>query len=302
MAIERDLSIFISWSGTLARECTKVLREWLPRMFDHVDPWASDTDIEAGDRSMDEIQTRLNESGFGIIVVTTENAAKPWLNFEAGALSKSFNDVKNRVVPLLVNFNDLYSLKGPISQFHAVLLDKDGASRLCDSIGGTIGLDKQAVRARFEWAWPSLETGIAQAKLIAGEQPEAPPVNEKDLLKDVLSIVRSLQENQIRLESRVRRPYPIHRGADVQRAYAGNDSVAPLALSTIVREAAMNYASEIKPVRNVRIRRPVGDVPEVVITFEDGQGLTDEEFSRLSTHLAKHSNYGVVIQYNSNDD
>jgi hypothetical protein len=48
MAIESDLKIFISWSGDLAREVTKVLRSWLPKMFDHIDPWASEVDIDAG--------------------------------------------------------------------------------------------------------------------------------------------------------------------------------------------------------------------------------------------------------------
>jgi hypothetical protein len=88
MAIEQDLKIFISWSGDLAREITKVLRDWLPKMFDHIDPWASEVDIDAGMRGLDVIQDRLNASSFGIIVVTTENMNKPWLNFEAGALSK----------------------------------------------------------------------------------------------------------------------------------------------------------------------------------------------------------------------
>src|SRR4051812_2549416 len=92
MAIEHDLKIFISWSGDLAREITKVLRDWLPKMFDHIDPWASEVDIDAGMRGLDVIQDRLNASSFGIIVVTTENMNKPWLNFEAGALSKRLEE------------------------------------------------------------------------------------------------------------------------------------------------------------------------------------------------------------------
>ena len=70
------------------QEITGVLREWLPRMFDHIDPWASEVDIDAGSRGFDEIQARLNQSSFGIIVITTQNYERPWLNFEAGALSK----------------------------------------------------------------------------------------------------------------------------------------------------------------------------------------------------------------------
>ena len=68
MAIEQDLKIFISWSGDLAREITKVLRDWLPKMFDHIDPWASDVDIDAGMRGLDVVADRLDDSAFGIIV------------------------------------------------------------------------------------------------------------------------------------------------------------------------------------------------------------------------------------------
>jgi hypothetical protein len=140
MAIQGDLKIFISWSGELAKECTKVLRVWLPKMFDHIDPWASDVDIDAGTRGLDAIQERLNDSTFGIIVVTTENMSKPWLNFEAGALSRRLEADLTRVVPLLVNFDAVYQLQGPIAQFQATKLDRDGMSRLCRSIAAVIGL------------------------------------------------------------------------------------------------------------------------------------------------------------------
>ena len=129
MAIEQDLMIFISWSGALAKEVTKALRAWLPKMFDHIDPWASEVDIDAGARGLEVIRTRLDDSAFGIIVVTPENMEKPWLNFEAGALSKSLDGHPNRVVPLLVNFKDILQLTTPLNQFQATMLDESGCER-----------------------------------------------------------------------------------------------------------------------------------------------------------------------------
>lgn len=299
MAIERNLNIFISWSGRLALECTKVLREWLPKMFDHVDPWMSDSDIEAGDRSMDEIQSKLNESGFGIIVVTTENMGKPWLNFEAGALSKSFGDDTNRVVPLLVNFDDKYQLQGPINQFHAVMLDKEGASKLCDSISATIGLDRAITRARFDWAWQDLETGIANAKVIAGHQPELPEVDSKDLLKDLYGMVRSLQESQLRMEEKLHRPAnrPVraHVGPEISRAARSNWRKSVNSEADI-RGVARVLASDVKPVREVVIRAgEAGEPPDLVVSFDDGAGLSSEEFNRLHSELRNYTDYRLVI-------
>jgi hypothetical protein len=96
-------------------------------MFDHIDPWASVTDIDAGARGFDEIKERLDVSGFGIIVITTENMEKPWLNFEAGALSKTLDADPNKVVPLLVNFDDVLQLTTPVNQFQAALqIDRQG--------------------------------------------------------------------------------------------------------------------------------------------------------------------------------
>lgn len=300
MAIERNLNIFISWSGRLALECTKVLREWLPKMFDHVDAWMSDSDIEAGDRSMDEIQSKLNESGFGIIVVTTENMGKPWLNFEAGALSKSFGDNINRVVPLLVNFEDKYQLQGPINQFHAVMLDKEGASKLCDSIGATIGLDRSVTRARFEWAWKDLEDGIAKARLIAGHQPELPEVDSKDLLKDLYGMVRSLQESQLRMEEKLHRPAtrPVrtHVGPEVSRAARAGWRKQVSSEADDIRGVARVLASDIKPVREVVIRPgEPGEVLDLVVSFEDGAGLSSEQFNRLHNELRNFTDFRLVI-------
>ncbi|MFF3066591.1 hypothetical protein ACFVQ3_18790, partial [Oerskovia sp. NPDC057915] len=70
---EDDLKIFISWSGELSKNITRIIRMWLPKMFDRIDPWMSDIDIQAGTRGLQLIESRLNESAFGIIVVTTEN-------------------------------------------------------------------------------------------------------------------------------------------------------------------------------------------------------------------------------------
>ncbi|WP_068160365.1 TIR domain-containing protein [Rhodococcus phenolicus] len=81
-----DLKVFTSWSGDFARDITRVIRDWLPKMLDRVDPWMSDIDIQAGTRALQVIEDRLNESEFGIIVVTTANQHSTWLNFEAGAV------------------------------------------------------------------------------------------------------------------------------------------------------------------------------------------------------------------------
>jgi hypothetical protein len=207
VAIEHDLKIFISWSGLLAKEVTRALKAWLPKMFDHIDPWASDTDIHAGTRGLDAIQARLNESSFGIIVVTAENMEKPWLNFEAGALSKSLDGDITKVIPLLVGFDNIEQLRtSPLNQFQATVLDKAGMQKVCRSIAAAIGLDLLTIEDRYDWAWPDLEKRIAKANEDAGNQPKLPEPDEKDLLRDLLTSVRNLERAQSAAFTRSSRP------------------------------------------------------------------------------------------------
>ncbi len=60
--------------------------------FDSVEPFMSKADIGAGERNLDKIATKLAHTSFGIVIVTQQNEHTPWINFEAGALSKNFDD------------------------------------------------------------------------------------------------------------------------------------------------------------------------------------------------------------------
>ena len=101
-------------------------------ILDGVELFVSDKDIGPGERSMKVVESQLDGTSYGILVVTAENQSEAWLNLEAGALSKQVGrdeDDVPRVVPLLVDIPNPYQLTGPISQFQAVRLDKDGIKR-----------------------------------------------------------------------------------------------------------------------------------------------------------------------------
>src|SRR5690349_15568152 len=83
------MEIFISWSGTKSLEVARTLRQWLPRVLQPSKPWMSETDLEKGIRWGTEIGTKLEQMKFGIICLTSENLDSRWINFEAGAISKT---------------------------------------------------------------------------------------------------------------------------------------------------------------------------------------------------------------------
>ncbi|MDJ0316170.1 TIR domain-containing protein [Arthrobacter antibioticus] len=109
------MKVFISWSGAKSKDFANQLRGWLPFVLQDLRPWVSDMDIDSGTLSMAEIHAQLSDTAYGIIVTTSENQARSWINYEAGALWKSI-DVVNKVVPILLDL-DLADLTSPLKNF-----------------------------------------------------------------------------------------------------------------------------------------------------------------------------------------
>ncbi len=145
----------------------------------------SDLDIEPGTRSADELSEKLEDTGFGVVCLSSEAQRSPWVLFEVGAPSKSVDT--ERVVPYLVGV-DRKELVGPLTQFQSTEADPDGTWRLAKAVNKAIGQDalpEQRLRRYFEAYWPALESSIAEALEDQATQEEAIVPNE--LLVDLLN-------------------------------------------------------------------------------------------------------------------
>ncbi|WP_082950051.1 TIR domain-containing protein [Mycobacterium sp. ACS4331] len=183
------LKVFISWSGALSKQVATVWRELLVYMFDAVAPFMSEADIGAGERGLPRIESELADTIFGIIVVTRENQTSPWLNFEAGALSKNLPGAGNRVAPSLVDFSLKSDATGPLAQFQANLLDRDGVQNILVAIAKVMGLNEDSIRKRFINAWDGeFEAKFAKAR----ESSTAAEVHrpEREVLDEIVTIAR----------------------------------------------------------------------------------------------------------------
>jgi hypothetical protein len=116
------LKVFISWSGEKAKDFAMGLKGWLPYVLQDLDPWVSAMDIDSGTLSMNAIHEQLSNISYGIIVTTAENQARPWINYEAGALWKSV-DVPSNVVPILLDL-EIDDLTSPLKNFQLRQLNK----------------------------------------------------------------------------------------------------------------------------------------------------------------------------------
>ena len=191
--------VFISWSKATSKRVASVLKEYLPEILDGVDLFMSDKDIGPGERSMKVIESQLDGTTYGLLVVTAENQGESWLNFEAGALSKQVGkdeDDLPRVVPLLVDIENPNQLTGPVSQFQAVKCNDEGLLRTILSIATLVGTDSTVVEKRFRRAWPEMQDAIKEAKQVPIGIQREPERSVDSKIDEVLQILRAMQRRQ----------------------------------------------------------------------------------------------------------
>lgn len=181
------MKVFLSWSGTRSQRVATALRDWLPNVLQAVSPWLSSSDIQVGARWANELDLQLQESRVGIICLTPENLAAPWLLYEAGALSKAVESAF--VCPYLIGFNPS-ELSGPLVQFQATTSTRDGTLDLVRMLNRALGnqaLDEKVLDRAFQIWWPGLSAELDQIlKMPTGaKQPESKQVVDASGLADL---------------------------------------------------------------------------------------------------------------------
>ena len=192
------MQIFISWSGDRSRDVADALRAWLPLVIQSVKPWMSDQDIAAGSRWLTEVSGTLSATNVGLICVTPENQHNPWLVFEAGALSRTLE--QTCVCPLVFGMTP-GQLTGPLTQFQANSLDREGIGRVIATINKSLGdrmLDAQQLSEILNVWWPKL---LERLDAIPPAAAPAPTRSTGDQLEELLALAREqLRRENIRLE------------------------------------------------------------------------------------------------------
>lgn len=187
------MKVFICWSEERSKKVAEALRDWLKRVIQQLEPFLSTQDIRTGKRWNSEIANQLAETKFGILCLTRENLDTTWLNFEAGALSKTIDD-KTFVCPYLIGGLQSTEVPDPLGQFQTVPADKDGPLKLLRTINSALSPEKQleekVIGDVFEKFWPDLKEVLDNLPPVKGEKRPARSV--EDMVKDILNIVSGL--------------------------------------------------------------------------------------------------------------
>jgi len=177
------MKIFLSWSDETSRAIALVLGDWIPFVIQAVETYVPPEDIRKGTRWANDVSKELNQSSFGILCVVPGNVGAPWLNFEAGVLSKSL-DVSN-VIPLLIDVERSELDNGPFTQFPSAIFEKNGMYQILETINEKTEkgrLSEDRLRDTFDIWWPKLKLDVGSIRKKEkqdAEEPEKTPDTDK---------------------------------------------------------------------------------------------------------------------------
>jgi hypothetical protein len=175
----KDAGVFICWSGPrsldLAKRLCGLLERVVPELKGRI---FISTQIEKGARWFDEIATRLESARAGILCLTPENLAAPWLHFEAGALAKGLQasagadsqpaspaHAKNRIFTYLHGVSPA-SLRGPFEHYQSATTTREDTSGLIAALVSALQLDDRTDRSGdFQAAWPAFERDVRRIEM-----------------------------------------------------------------------------------------------------------------------------------------
>lgn len=190
------MKIFISWSGKLSQELGNALKEWIPDVLQAVQCYFTPEDIQKGDRWSSEIAKELEESMFGIFCVTPENLNSGWMHFEAGAISKRKDGAQ--VCPILFGLRPT-DLTGPLQQFQATVFSEEDMLKLMKAINAKLDtrpIAEDRLTRQFSLCWPGLRDNINSILSTQKKTPKKPARSERELLEEILTIVREGQRQE----------------------------------------------------------------------------------------------------------
>lgn len=186
------MKVFISWSGELSRKTAEVMNKWLPCLLQTIQVFYSPEDIEKGESWQQRIASELSDCKYGLVCLTSENIAAPWVNFEAGAIAKAFDA---HVATIMVNINPS-DIKGPLSSFQTTKLEQQDFLHLIQDINkySDSPIDEARLRTTFDGLWLNIQNELKEIKEFAVPSTKnSKRANEKtnsEAIEEILQLVR----------------------------------------------------------------------------------------------------------------
>jgi hypothetical protein len=287
------VKVFLSWSGDLSRRIATALADWLPPVINAVEPFIS-SEIEKGAQWATELSGELQGSRAGIICLTPDNLDSPWLNYEAGALSKSVT-ADDEAAPARV-WTYLFRLRAadvryPLAQFQHTEASQDDTLRLMRGINQAVArcgertlTEPQLTRAFDRW-WPVLEEVLGDLPTTnMSKGGVSPPVrSSEEMLAELLELVRGQQSGVDGREREIEQHLTQLLGAPSSKVYVGGTS-----------DAVTSFIQELLSLSGVTSALIGGDTTGVFVLVTPRPTYAQREyFERVMRQRAAKSNVAI---------
>lgn len=217
------MKVFISFSGQRSQALAEILRKHIPHIID-VDLFLSQSDIEPGARWAETLTTKLEETDYGILVLTPDNLKSEWLHFEAGALTKHR---EGRACTLIFDDVKFANVEGPLAQFHHCEFTQEGFQKLIAYLNKKTEspMSDEILTYRLIKPWTDMNQEIKAIPASSEEKPAPPkPRGDESKTDEMLTILRALEREVTRANmhaaiSRALDAPPSGTGIDFHDAY-----------------------------------------------------------------------------------
>jgi hypothetical protein len=225
----------------------------LPSVIQSVKPYVSSEDIDKGSRWSTDIAKELEASTYGILCITKDNINAPWINFEAGALSKTID--KAKVTPFLFNVKRS-EVQGPLLQFQSTIFEKDDISKLIVSINNSQDesdkLDELRLKKVFDVWWSQLND---QLNVLHNTKSDKKDERHKEsteehnaILEELLDLARN-QQKILRSPEVVLPPEYINRIVELSQR---EPNVLNVRLLDVIRDLRARYDRVLERVEDIK--------------------------------------------------
>jgi hypothetical protein len=194
------MKVFLSWSGARSRAVAELLRDWIRCVLQGTRPWVSTRDLDRGSLWFGEINDQLKDTTVGVICLTQENKTRPWILFEAGALTKGLST--SRICTFLIDLQPK-DIEDPLAQFNHTFPVRESMKGLIETLNNNLGqsaLDHRILTVVFDTYWPQFESEFSRILKDTEAASEAKPREDSDILGEILTNTRQLTNRVSRLE------------------------------------------------------------------------------------------------------
>jgi len=173
------MKVYISWSGQVSYKLAILLRDFIGTLLPGLETWVSAEDIDGGARWSQDLLRILDETAYSIVCADPSNHLSLWLQFELGALAKSTGKWN---ISVLLNKLKQSELRGPLTQFSPVTIERNNILRLIEDIHANctqIQVSRQELILNLDKTWPEFYQNVNKISMVAPSISKTKPLDPK---------------------------------------------------------------------------------------------------------------------------